>query len=165
MDNNPWLKNLWFRSAGMREDWSWLECGRGGQGKGTEYADLVKSEWTDTGREKLLTTLCFPPVIIEGCKNRMVMGAMRYGKLSGEGYKKYSGKYYSGRIAREVERADKTLEGISDGLNLLFLARLAGHITKEEEYKQMKGLRILTHIMVRSGVQFIGEDRNNATDI
>ena len=112
------MNNLWLNSCGFKEDWSWLEPIK----DVPTYEELFESEW-DEGFY-LLVLGKYESYIFEEFKalarNRMVMGAMRYGTLASENYKDYDHvSNYRGRL--KLAFKTRNLEGLIDAYNIAYL--------------------------------------------
>lgn len=127
MTKCPFIRNAWKELAtGKPQDWSWLV-----------YHDPLRklpsieeiqernfpSYW-----EEALVHYGFTQEDIQRCKNRMIMGSMRYKQLSRSTY--YDYRYYMKRISQEMRLAKDNLEAVYDGVNIALLAWHAGILTE-----------------------------------
>ena len=149
MSLDTFLGNLWRRSAGQPENWSWLE-----KKYVPTYAELLESEWSDERTEELSPG---GQHLIDMCRARMVMGAMRYGRLANGDFKKFDCDYYQRRIVREVSRMDYNLEGFYDCLNLLWLSKEAGYHVSAYQVRVNATLELYNK--VKHNVPYHPEDR------
>jgi len=115
----PFINNLWSRHLGEKEDWSWLE-----KKSIPSYESLLESEWDEEFWDSLLY---YRPKANDTFKsyarNRMVMGAMRYGTLSSENYKGYDHlSNFNSRMERGMDTLN--LECFVDAYNIAYLLYL-----------------------------------------
>ncbi len=133
-NNCPFIANLWVRHQGrvnedpskvFQEDWSWLEKNELGS-----YEQLLESEWDEFWFQKMLEKcpsmqrdLTQQETVRNWLRNRMVMGAFRYGPLIKKSYLLYDLKA-SIFIRESLARETQTIEPLLDALNISYLQSL-----------------------------------------
>ena len=99
----------------------------------TTASELEETEWSQD-RTDLMLSLGYSVVDVIRTRARMVMGAMRYGRLSQGNYRQLPKSYYDDRLRAEQARASKNREGAYDGINIAYLSYLAGYITHADYF-------------------------------
>ncbi|MCP5006594.1 MAG: hypothetical protein GY941_22030 [Planctomycetes bacterium] len=120
MKNNTFLNNLWYDMCGLPEDWSWLE-----QSEVDDYVSLLESEWDEEFYQQCFTRcVLYADSLVKEfrnlARNRMVLGAIRYGKRDTNKHLKYD---LLGDYARRVDLAytEHNLECFIDAYNVISL--------------------------------------------
>jgi hypothetical protein len=117
---NTFMNNLWLNSCGHKEDWSWLE-----KKEMPSYESLLETEWDEELFQEVVSgCVLHAPEIVnrfrEYARNRMVMGAMRYGLKSSNKHLHYD-VLGDGNKREKRAYTEKNLECLVDAYNIFSL--------------------------------------------
>ena len=131
-----WKEKACNEGFSYRVDWDWLN-----KPNDIPSVDrLWETEW-EPQRTVDMELAGFIPIDIERTRYRMVMGALRYGRMCDGGYKTFSKDYYMKRYNGERDRLSQNLEAIYDGANILFLMYKNEYISRNKYKLALRALR------------------------
>jgi hypothetical protein len=132
MKPDSFINNLWLKSVGEKEDWSWLNKKRK-----PSFRSLIETEWDDEYWSNRISSFLkfinafqtdefcdrakhILNIFKEYAINRMIMGALRYDLLSSGNHLKFDNtKNFKIRLDKAF--SDKNLEYLVDSYNIAYL--------------------------------------------